>query len=335
MTQTLPGADIRGYYAALGIQLPPRAQTEASVRCFANPDAHRRGDHDPSCSVNLTHGAWHCHGCGASGGPYDAATYQGHSSRSAIDLMICHGLTQRRHGTPRRRERSPIRDATGKTSGSALDVSEGDIARWHTDLSLQPLILQRLARQRAWSMSTVRAFELGIDGNRITIPVRNERRQLVGLLRYRPWDSRRGGPKMLAAPGSRRQLLPHPSTEPARQLLLVEGEPDMLAARSHGLPAIALPGVESWKPDWAASFENRRVDIVMDADRAGRATADQIARDLALIAEARIIEIAPRRADGYDLTDWLVEQYRANTPPYEAILANRRPPKGGHHETYV
>jgi hypothetical protein len=91
----------------------------------------------------------------------------------------------------------------------------------------------------------VRAFELGIDGDRITIPVRNEQRRLVGLLRYRPWGSGRGGPKMLAAPGSRRQLLPHPCAEPARQLLLVEGEPDMLAARSHGLPAIALPGIES------------------------------------------------------------------------------------------
>jgi len=42
MTQTLAGANIRGYYAALGIQIPGWARTEASVRCFADPDAHRR-----------------------------------------------------------------------------------------------------------------------------------------------------------------------------------------------------------------------------------------------------------------------------------------------------
>ena len=106
----LAGADIRGFYAALGILLP-WATREASVRCFADPDAHRRGDRDPSCSVNLTHGAWHCHGCGASGGPYDAATYQGHSSRSAIDLMICHGLTQRRAPASRQREHPILRNA--------------------------------------------------------------------------------------------------------------------------------------------------------------------------------------------------------------------------------
>ncbi len=61
MTLTLPGADIRGYYQALGIELPGWASTEASVRCFASPDGHRRGDRDPCCSVNLEHGAWHCH----------------------------------------------------------------------------------------------------------------------------------------------------------------------------------------------------------------------------------------------------------------------------------
>ena len=38
----------------------PRAQTEASVRCFVDPDAHRRGDRDSVMQLNLTHGAWRC-----------------------------------------------------------------------------------------------------------------------------------------------------------------------------------------------------------------------------------------------------------------------------------
>ena len=73
MTSTLAGADIRGFYSALGIELPDWATVEASVRCFADPDAHAHDDRDPSCSINLTHGAWHCWGCGAKGGAYDAA----------------------------------------------------------------------------------------------------------------------------------------------------------------------------------------------------------------------------------------------------------------------
>lgn len=127
--------------------------------------------------------------------------------------------------TPRVRTPPPT---TERTAPRAFHVSEDDVALWRTSLGLQPLILQRLVRQRAWSVSTIRAFELGIDGDRITIPVRNPYHQLVGLLRYPPWGRERAT-KMLAAPGSQRQLLPHPTTEPSQRVVLVEGEPDMLA----------------------------------------------------------------------------------------------------------
>jgi hypothetical protein len=59
MTRTLPGADIRGFYAELGIKTSAWALSEASVRCFADPDAHQHEDRDPSTSINLEHGAWH------------------------------------------------------------------------------------------------------------------------------------------------------------------------------------------------------------------------------------------------------------------------------------
>jgi hypothetical protein len=41
VTGALPGADVRGFYQALGIELPGGAQHEAPVRCFADPDAQR------------------------------------------------------------------------------------------------------------------------------------------------------------------------------------------------------------------------------------------------------------------------------------------------------
>jgi hypothetical protein len=96
----LPGADIRGFYAALGVHLAPRGERNASVRCFADPGAHRREDRDPSLSVRVIDGAWNCHACGARGGPYDAAIAQGHSRSSAMDLLVAYGLAERR---PRRR----------------------------------------------------------------------------------------------------------------------------------------------------------------------------------------------------------------------------------------
>ena len=105
MAGTLARADIRGYYEALGVELPGWAQAEASVRCFADPDAHAHQDRNASCSVNLETGAWRCWGCGARGGAYDAAIALGRTPRAAIDLMIHHGLTERRSPAPLRRRR--------------------------------------------------------------------------------------------------------------------------------------------------------------------------------------------------------------------------------------
>ena len=83
--------EVRAFYEALGIELPGWARTEAPVRCFADPEAHKREDRDASCSVNLHSGAFNCHGCGARGGAYDAALARGRSPREAIDLMVAVG----------------------------------------------------------------------------------------------------------------------------------------------------------------------------------------------------------------------------------------------------
>ena len=152
----------------------------------------------------------------------------------------------------------------------------------------------------------MRELELGFDGARITIPIRNAAGGLRGLLRYRPG----GVPKMLAARGTRLGLIPHPIREPDGPLTLVEGPADMLAARSHGCPAIAVPGDHAWRPGWARLLEGREVTIAMDCDHAGRTAAERIARDLEQVAVVRILDLAPQRSDGFDVTDWLRQRHQ-------------------------
>ena len=339
-TLTLPGADIRGYYQRLGIQLPERPCFEASVRCFANPGAHRREDRNPSCSVNLVNGAWKCHACGARGGAYDAAWRKGYSPRAAIDLMIAYGLTERRARLQTAREllnasarpsqatsRSRARTRTQEDLDErpALHVTDQDIARWQTALSRRPSLLATLARERGWRYDTIRALELGLDRGRITIPIRDARGELQGLLRYQPKPL--GRPKMLFALGSRVGLIPHPTADASKRILLVEGAPDMIAARSRGLPAIAVPGDHAWRATWGDLLAGRQVTIVMDADTQGRAAARRISVDLATYGHPRIVELASQRDDGYDLTDWLLDH-----PEHVDVdaLATRTPT---HHKT--
>jgi hypothetical protein len=318
MTLTLLGADIRSFYEELGIRLPNTLRTEVAIRCITDPDKHRREDRDPSCSVNTVNGAWHCHGCGASGGAYDIALAKGHSPRSAIDLMIDHGLTERRDRLQTARELSdaPRRPAGAPGTAPAaprrepppratFSVTRRDVTRWQEALSHQPGLVARLGTQRGWRQETMCALGLGVDRGRITIPIRNACGSLRGLLRYQPEPT--GRPKMLSVPGSRLGLIPHPAAEPAERILLVEGPPDMIAARSHGLPAIGVPGDQAWQPAWSRLLAGRRVTIIMDCDDPGRAAAQRIAQDIAAMADPEIIDLAASRDDGYDLTDWLIE----------------------------
>ena len=81
----------------------------------------------------------------------------------------------------------------------------------------------------------------------------------------------------------------------------------MIAARSRGLPAIAVPGDHAWQHAWARLLAGRQVTIVMDSDSAGRAAATRIADGLRQVADTHIVDVAPGRSDGYDLTNWLLE----------------------------
>jgi hypothetical protein len=73
------------------------------------------------------------------------------------------------------------------------------------------------------------------------------------------------------------------------------------------LCAIAIPGVNGWRPAWAELLAGREVTVVMDCDEQGRAAAAAIASDLSSVSDVRVIDLAPERNDGYDLTDWLLD----------------------------
>jgi hypothetical protein len=316
---------VRAFYAALGVGLPAWSSSEAPVRCFAQPDAHNRGDRSPSCSVNLASGAWNCHGCGAQGGAYDAALVAGRSPRSAMELLIAHGLAQPRapeHRSPRRAQRStprPDSSATAPTRHAAdpLAADERDVQVWAEMLDGNSRLIPQLALKRAWGTRIIRELEIGFDGARVTIPIRDRHGALRGILRYDPFGHRQ--PKMLAVPGTRLGLIPHPTLEASDRIILVEGPPDVVAARSSGLPAIAIPGTSAWRPSWSQLLAGRRVTVVMDCDAPGRRAAVEIAKSLRAAAiPTEVVDLWPDRHDGYDLTDRILERRRTRTDPRAA-----------------
>ncbi len=323
--------DVRGFYARLGVEIPEWATVEAAVSCFADPGAHKNQDRSKSCSVNLASGAWHCWGCGAKGGAYDAALARGLDSRHAFELKVAFGLAERdpkRPQPPARTgllaARSPRVDAErpARQPRHALAVSERDMDGWRADLERMrwPLRVMRSEHRALWKRETLLALGLGFHRGRVIFPIRDGDGRLEGVLRYAPTHEK--APKMLAAAGTTLGLLPHPAADPSVDVLLVEGPPDMLAARCQGWSAFAVPGDDAWQPEWAQLLAGRRVTIVMDADQAGRTAAARIAAHVAAVArEVRVADLHPGREDGADLTDWLVANRDASASELRVRLA--------------
>lgn len=88
-----------------------------------------------------------------------------------------------------------------------------------------------------------------------------------------------------------------------------------------GIPAVGVPGAQTWKKEWTELLEDvKRVYIVYDADKAGKAGAEKVAKELGV--KARIVEIPVAKID---IEDYIVK-YNKN---YDDIQYLFRKASGG------
>jgi hypothetical protein len=171
---------------------------------------------------------------------------------------------------------------------------------------LDERLQRRLLEVRGWTPDVIERVGIGWDGERVTVPYVSAAGELVGLGRYAPNPERRNGSKMLADPGSRRELVPPPETVRGGTWMFVcEGEADSIRLLSCGLAAVGVPGVQGWRAEWASRFAGRRVCITFDCDTPGREAAARVARDLREAGvEVAVLDLDPDRDDGFDVTDF-------------------------------
>jgi 5S rRNA maturation endonuclease (ribonuclease M5) len=124
-------------------------------------------------------------------------------------------------------------------------------------------------------------------------------------------------------------LFPRPEDHPVdAELWIVEGEGDAVSGSELGLAAVGIPGVAAAEKrqlaEWVGRFRGRRVVVLMDCDKPGRAAATKIASALVPIAaEVRKVDLDEQRNDGYDLTDWLKEADGDVSSARDALLTLR------------
>lgn len=303
----------RAFFDQLGVMLPGAGLSgEVSVRCFADAAAHARDDRTPSCRVNLDTGQWSCHGCGASGGAFDAALTRGRSRSEAAELAKRHGLfpddgagSARGAPAPRRANPAP-----------APLPSEADLSRWAGQL--YPARAQRLWERRRWTSAALSTLGVGVNGKAFVLPLRGSDGELVNVLQLIGEEL-----KPLAMRGRPRVLWPAPeSISAGERVFVVEGEKDVLSMCSIGLAAVAVPGANGWRREWAVRFAGRDVAVFGDCAPAGRRLAASVAADLAPHAAiVRVIDLNAARSDGFDVGDLIGEaQSRDDLPQVRDLL---------------
>jgi len=186
-------------------------------------------------------------------------------------------------------------------------------------------LLKHLTTERFWSLETIEECKIGWDGSRVTIPVINIFGDIVNVRKYKP----KAGPddyKVINIKGfgkARLFGLQDLKGTPSR-ILLTEGEPDTLAARSVLGPAVSsTAGAKTFLPDWAPLFGDATVYVCYDGDKAGREGSD---RAVAALHRGSATVKVVGMPEGQDFTDVLAQA--ASTSDVEDMVeAATTPPK--------
>jgi hypothetical protein len=170
--------------------------------------------------------------------------------------------------------------------------------------------LRTMRERRGLTKATIEKFQIGWDGERFTIPVRDANGELLNVRRYNP-SAKQAKDKMKswAVGTGSRQLFCSDILAESDTVIITEGEMDCLIGRQEGLPTLShTAGAAAWDNRWNEEFEHKIVYIVYDCDDAGRRGARKVAHALELFAkEVHIIDL-PLKGKGDDLTNYFVDQ---------------------------
>lgn len=227
------------------------------------------------------------------------------------------------------------RDASRAENGV---IDEAIVESAHARLLATRDKIRWLEERRGFNIETIRRYQIGHDGQRYYIPIRDEIGRVVNIRRYLPGAS--GADKMISwrtGYGSAR-LWPFDSiADLARPVLLLEGEMDCLLALQNGFNAMtATGGAGTWRDAWTPMFRGRDVLVCYDVDEAGRAGAAQVATKLYGQARTiKLINLPISEPAGADFTDYIhghghtADDFRAlaeSTTAYQATSTSENGP---------
>lgn len=267
----------------------PKPNGEWDMRCPLHQDAKR------SASLNVETGDFFCQsGCG--GGPLSWLMMQ-RDDWVPVDPNAVH---TNGHG-------SPSRAATPE------ELSINRVESWNDVLlNHEKLPLKRFIEKRGLTRKTIEDRLIGWDmlARAYTIPIYDKEGELVNVRRY-SMDADTDRRKIWSISGHGSPAL-YPIDQIESDILIVcEGELDALITIQNGYPAITRTGAAKvWDAEWSKFFKGKLVYPCHDADSAGVAANQAVAKHLYKFArEVRIISLpyGITAKHGKDLTDFWLE----------------------------
>lgn len=275
-----------------------------------SPEHGRQTGRTPPVSIYLAHGReqrWHCHGCGTDGTAIDLIILtQNCTFPTALELLArTAGVRADVYGPPPLRRaptpERPLRPSPPRPSPHLIEyVRACQEALW----TPRGAEVRSWLHDRGFNDSILRANRVGADpgptrmpryhglprgGPAAVFPVLDRAGTPVYLqARYlHPRTSKYANPTAeLAGPSPRIAVIRPPSSPADRQTILVcEGIPDGLAAAQAGVRTCAILGVaaadDALAVELRCRYPGRHLVLAFDADDAGRAATERLARVLA------------------------------------------------------
>lgn len=308
----LARVDVPAFFARVGIELRPLNQAEYGFLCPFHDDRDR------SANVNITTKLWYCHTENIGGSLIDFLMQrEGILARDAMKrLEEWFGGAGAMPSTP---AATPSR-----TTKPVRSVSPEKVAKWHEAALRNTEIMRWFHDHRVYEDETIVRFELGWDGERVTIPIRDAAGELVNVRRYKR-DAEQGDKMLPLIKGSENatRLFPIAALEQP-EVILVEGEWDAILLHQQGFPnaLTVTSGAGIFKQEWVALFQGKKVAICYDNDDAGERGSQRVAKFLSGVAEVSIVKI-PNLPPKGDVTDFFRDGRSADE--LRSIIAEATP----------
>lgn len=231
--------------------------------------------------------------------------------------------------SPRRRRQGgevrTIDDAPSKRGKRKPLPTEEKLTEWTEALLASPQHMKVMRDKRGLTIETIEQFQIGYDGQRYTIPVRDKDGVLINVRRYDP-NAKELKDKMVSwgyGWGVGTLFLPS-VLEDHNEVILAEGEMDAIIGQQYGLPTLThTSGASTWKAEWSPHFKDKTVFVCYDNDKPGKEGAFKAATGISAHAENVYIINLPGTARGFDLTDYFVSQgYTASD--FRALMDEHR-----------